>query len=227
MADANKNTIVVIHSVGPILMPWIDHPNIKAIVWPGLPGQETGNSLADVVFGDVNPSGKLPYTIAKKFDDYLGDIVYELDIEYTEGVNVGYRHFDKNDIDPLYEFGYGLSYTTFDYSGLKVKISGKGKDAKVTASLQVENTGDVDGAEVVQAYIGYPKGSDQPPKMLRGFEKVNIKCGKKQKVNFEFSERELREWDTAKQQWVIPSGTFTLYIGASSRDIRLQDTFDL
>lgn len=227
MADANKNTVVVIHSVGPILMPWIDHPNIKAIVWPGLPGQETGNSLADVLFGEVNPSGKLPYTIAKKFDDYLGDIVMELDIEYTEGVNVGYRHFDKYDIEPLYEFGYGLSYTTFDYSGLKVKVSGKGKDAKVTASLKVENTGDVDGADVVQAYLGFPEDAEQPPKMLRGFEKVNIKHGKKQDVKFEFSERDLRVWDTAKQEWVVPSGTFTLYIGASSRDIRLEDTFTL
>ncbi|KAI7881482.1 hypothetical protein K492DRAFT_128866 [Lichtheimia hyalospora FSU 10163] len=227
VADANKNTVVVIHSVGPILMPWIDHPNIKAIVWPGLPGQETGNSLADVLFGSVNPSGKLPYTIAKKFDDYLGDIVTELDIEYTEGVNVGYRHFDKHDIEPLYEFGYGLSYTTFDYTGLKVKVSGKGKDTKVTASFKVENTGHVDGAEVAQAYIGFPEGTEQPPKMLRGFEKVNIKHGKKQDVHFEFNERDLRVWDTTKQQWTIPSGTFSLYIGASSRDIRLEDTFDL
>ncbi|KAI9310365.1 glycoside hydrolase superfamily [Dichotomocladium elegans] len=226
VADANKNTVVVIHSVGPILMPWHDHPNIKAIVWPGLPGQETGHSLADVLFGDVNPSGRLPYTIAKQASDYVAHIITEeLDIPYTEGVYIGYRHFDKNNIDPLYEFGYGLSYTTFEYSHLKVVVLQNKKTVK--ASLTIANTGDVDGHEIVQAYISYPEGVDQPPKVLRGFEKVAVKKGKKSKVSFEFTDKDLRVWDTVSHQWVVPQGTYTVLIGHSSRDIRASDTFTI
>ncbi|KAI9270672.1 glycoside hydrolase superfamily [Phascolomyces articulosus] len=230
VADANDNTVVVIHSVGPIDMSsWIDHPNIKAIVWPGLPGQETGNSLADVLFGDYNPSGRLPYTIAKDINDYVADVSPDLEVEYTEGVYIGYRHFDKYNIEPLYEFGYGLSYTTFEFDKLNVKVNKK-KTEKVTAtlataSLFVENTGHLDGNEIVQAYIVYPESADQPPKQLRGFEKVFVEAGKKKKVNFEFTVRDLSIWDVVQQKWVVPSGEFTLLAGHTSLDIRQKATF--
>ncbi|KAG2221285.1 hypothetical protein INT45_000198 [Circinella minor] len=233
VADANENTVVVIHSVGPIDMnAWIDHPNIKAIVWPGLPGQETGNSLADVLFGDYNPSGRLPYTIAKNIDDYVADVSPELEVEYTEGVYIGYRHFDKNEITPLYEFGYGLAYTTYEYSKLKVKTKKNSDGLKLTdtlasASLFVENTGDVDGNEIVQAYIVYPESADQPPKQLRGFEKVFVEAGKKQKVNLDFTVRDLSYWDVVQQKWVVASGEYTLLVGHTSLDIRQETTFTL
>ncbi|KAI9493632.1 glycoside hydrolase superfamily [Zychaea mexicana] len=227
VADANENTVVVIHSPGPILMPWIDHENIKAVVWPGLPGQETGNSLADVLFGDVNPSGRLPYTIAKKEEDYGAHISTEYNIEYSEKLNIGYRHFDANDIEPLFAFGYGLSYSTFDYGKLKVNTKRGKRDTLATATVFVRNTGDVDGAEVAQAYISFPESAGEPPKVLRGFERVYLKAGQQRKVTFEFTETDLSIYDEESSCWVVPEGEYTVSIGASSRDIRESATFDL
>ncbi|KAI9493633.1 glycoside hydrolase superfamily [Zychaea mexicana] len=227
VADANENTVVVIHSVGPVLMPWIAHKNIKAVVWPGLPGQETGNSLADVLFGDVNPSGRLPYTIAKKEEDYGAHISAEYNIEYGEKLNVGYRHFDANDIEPLFAFGYGLSYSTFDYGKLKVNTKRGKRDTLATATVFVRNTGDVDGAEVAQAYISFPESAGEPPKVLRGFERVYLKAGQQRKVNFEFTETDLSIYDEESSCWVVPEGEYTVSIGASSRDIRESATFEL
>ncbi|KAI9274730.1 glycoside hydrolase superfamily [Phascolomyces articulosus] len=227
VADANENTVVVIHSTGPVLMPWIDHENIKAVVWPGLPGQETGNSLADVLFGDVNPSGRLPYTIAKETDDYAAHISHEYNIEYTEKLEIGYRHFDANDIEPLFAFGHGLSYSTFEYEKIKVNTHRGKHDTLATATVFVKNTGDVDGHEVAQAYISFPESAGEPPKILRGFERVFIKAGKQTKVNFEFKEIDLSIWDEASASWTVPEGEFTVHIGASSRDIRQSATFSL
>ncbi|CAO3640032.1 unnamed protein product [Cunninghamella blakesleeana] len=225
VADANKNTIVVIHSVGATLMPWVNHPNIKAIVWPGLPGEQSGHSLADVLYGDVNPSGRLPYTIAKKEEDYVTAPSPDDHIVYSEKLNIGYRWFDSKNIEPLFPFGYGLSYTQFSYNKLKVKANAKKEIVK--ASIQVKNTGDVGGAEIVQAYISYPKHASEPPKTLRGFEKVYIEAGKQSVVQFEFTKTELSIWDVASQSWVIPHGEFQLHIGASSRDIRQSVKFTL
>jgi beta-glucosidase len=120
-----------------------------------------------------------------------------------------------------------LSYSKFEYSKLKVSSKGKGDSVNVTATVTVSNTGSVDGAEVVQGYIGFPKGTGEPPKVLRGFEKVNVKKGKSENVSISFTKTELSIWDTASESWVIPSGTFTLYVGASSRDIRQTQTFKL
>ncbi|KAG2205238.1 hypothetical protein INT47_009503 [Mucor saturninus] len=229
VADANKNTIVVINSVGATLMPWIDHPNIKAVLWPGLAGQESGNALADVVTGAVNPSGRLPYTIAKEVTDYNVKPDPKFDIEYSEKLLVGYRWFDHAKIEPLFPFGHGLSYTTFSYSKLKVKVSKakKNADVSVKATVTVTNSGKVDGAEIVQAYISFPESAGSPPQQLRGFEKVFLKKGKKENVDIEFTKTELSIWDTDAKAWVIPSGKFTVHIGASSRDIRQSASFNL
>lgn len=139
---------------------------------------------------------------------------------------MGYRYYDAKNVEPHFEFGFGLSYTTFEYSNLKVKTT-PNKGVLVSASVSVRNTGKMDGAEIVQAYIGFPEGTDEPPKVLRGFEKVPLKKGQAKTVDFEFTKTELSIWDTVKQEWVIPSGEFTLYIGASSRDIRETTTFTL
>lgn len=208
-------------------MPWIDHPNIKAVLWPGLAGQESGNSLADIVTGKVNPSGRLPYTIAKKASDFNVKPDPKDVVLYTEKLLMGYKWFDHAKIDPLFAFGHGLSYTKFDYSKLKVRASRKKGSVTVRASVSVKNSGQLDGAEVVQAYLGFPESAGEPPKSLRGFEKVFLKKGRKEKVDFELSKTELSIWDTDADDWVIPSGKFTLYIGASSRDIRQSASFTL
>ena len=226
VADANENTVVVIHSTGPVLMPWIDHENIKAVVWPGLPGQETGNSLADVLFGDVNPSGRLPYTIAKKEEDYAAHVTPESNIEYTEKLEVGYRHFDSSDIEPLFAFGHGLSYSTFEYGNIKVNTNHGKKDVLATVTAFVKNTGDVDGAEVPQVYVSFPESAEEPPKVLRGFERVFIKSGKQTKVTFEFKEIDLSIW-TEESGWTVPEGEYTVHVGSSSRDIYQTATFSL
>ncbi|KAI8381025.1 glycoside hydrolase superfamily [Radiomyces spectabilis] len=226
VANANKNTIVVIHSVGPITMPWINHPNIQAIVWPGLPGQESGNALADVLLGKVNPSGRLPYTIAKNVNDYPASVSKDMNIPYKEGLLIGHRWFDANGIQPLFEFGYGMSYTKFNYDKIAVEIDPTHVGVKV--SVMVQNTGNMDGAEVVQAYLGFPEDADEPPKVLRGFEKINLKKGAPaEPVTFRFGPTELSYWDTDKQRWVIPVGQFTVYVGASSRDIRQAANFTI
>lgn len=222
VADANPNTIVVIHTVGAVLMPWLN--KVKAVVNAGLPGQESGNALADVLFGDVNPSGRLPYTIAKKTSDYpsLAEDVSE--VNYTEGLLIGHRWFDAKNIEPLFPFGHGLSYTKFSYNGLKVKKSG----SKVTVTATIRNAGKVDGAEVPQLYVGFPKSAGEPPKVLRGFEKVMIKAGHSTKVTFEVDvAKELSIWDSDARKWKNVKGSYEVYVGASSRDIRLQGSFSL
>lgn len=152
---------------------------------------------------------------------------FSYQIEYTEGLNTGYRHFDANYIEPLFPFGHGLSYTTFEYSKLKVKKGSKKDGSLIRATVYVRNTGDVDGAEIPQAYISFPESAGEPPKVLRGFEKVFLKAGKHAKVEFNFGETELSIWDPESEAWTVPSGEYTLHIGASSRDIRQSAKFNL
>ncbi|KAI8362616.1 glycoside hydrolase superfamily [Blakeslea trispora] len=228
VADANKNTVVVINSVGAVLMPWINHPNIKAVVWPGLAGQESGNALADIVTGDVNPSGRLPYTIAKEASDYNQKPDPNFNVTYTEKLNVGYKHFDQAGIEPLFAFGHGLSYSKFEYSGLKVNAKKSDKEgATVNISVKVKNTGPVAGAEVVQVYLQFPESANEPPKNLRGFEKVHLKKDSSETVKIELTKTHLSIWDTDSKSWVIPSGKFTVHVGASSRDIRQTASFSM
>ncbi|KAI9491546.1 glycosyl hydrolase family 3 N terminal domain-containing protein [Zychaea mexicana] len=227
ISNVCENTVLVIHAIGPIDLPFADHPNIKAIVWAGLPGQETGNSLADILFGDVNPSGRLPYTIAKQHQDYPADVSLKLQVPYNEKLLLGYRWFDAKGIDPLFEFGFGLSYTTFTYGQLAVNVI-RGEKPEVEAHISIRNSGKVDGAEVVQAYLSFPASVGEPPKVLRGFEKIFLTKDEQKPVTFLFSKQDLSIWDTKGGGWIVPSpGTFTLHVGASSRDIRSSTTFEL
>ncbi|KAF4213854.1 hypothetical protein CNMCM5878_009916 [Aspergillus fumigatiaffinis] len=242
VAAASKNVIVVVHSVGPITLETIlAQPSVKAIVWAGLPGQESGNALVDVIYGDTAPSGKLPYTIAKQAADYGASWINAETDDFTEDLYIDYRHFDAKGIAPRYEFGYGLSYTTFKYSGLWVNVytSAGAANGKVVpggpadlfevvgqVSVVVRNNGRVAGAEVAQLYIGLPDSAPAtPPKQLRGFQKMMLQPGKMGRATFELTRRDLSYWDVQQQKWVVPSGTFKVYVGSSSRDIREEGSF--
>ncbi|RPD81819.1 beta-glucosidase [Lentinus tigrinus ALCF2SS1-7] len=247
VASVNKNTIVVVNTVGPILVEqWIDHPNVTALVWSGLPGQEAGNSLVDVLYGAYNPSGRLPYTIGKSPSDYAAQVTTSgsgiVPIPYSEGLFIDYRHFDQAsthaNIAPRFEFGFGLSYTTFDYSGLKVSGSTSGgtrqpigpgaaldpwlHDKVVTVTFTVTNNGTVAGTEIPQLYTSPPASAKSAPFNLKGFDSIFLAPGESTTVTMELSRLDFSVWDVVSQSWQIPSGVTGISVGASSRDLRLK-----
>jgi len=310
------HVLVIIHTVGPVVMErWIDLPNVKAVLLANLPGQESGNALADVVLGDVSPSGKLPWTIGKTLDDYGegGQIMYLPNglvpqQDFKEGLYIDYRYFDKFEIEPRFEFGFGLSYTTFEFSNLVVKQvkaktalpaprpegfaappeydtsipdakealfpkglrrlekfvypyldnvddiasdpypypdgydvkqpqSGAGGDeggnpdlwdTYVKVSVDVKNTGERRGQAVPQLYLSYPESStiDFPVKVLRGFDKVDLKKGEKSTVTFNLTRRDLSYWDVTAQNWaMLVDGEYKFAVGQSSRDLPISGTW--
>lgn len=315
------NTIVVIHSTGPVLLKdWYDNPNITAIVWAGLPGQESGNSITDVLYGKVNPSGRSPFTWGATRKSYGTDVLYKPNNgeeapqqDFSEGVFIDYRYFDKEDTPLIYEFGHGLSYTTFKYSNIRVqksnanqykpttgetapaptfgnfstdyddyvfpnasfpyiyqyiypylnvsdpkkasadpfygknaseflppgaldsdsqpllRSSGKNApggntqlyDVLYTLTADIENTGDLAGEEVAQLYVSLG-GPDDPKVVLRDFDKVRVEPGQTVQARFTLTRRDLSNWDTKLQDWVITNYTKTAFIGRSSRKLDLQ-----
>ncbi|KAI0901687.1 glycoside hydrolase family 3 protein [Annulohypoxylon nitens] len=319
----NNNTIVIIHSVGPTLVTdWYDSPNITAIVWAGLPGQESGRSLVDVLYGKVNPAGRTPFTWAAKREDYGADVMYEPNngngapqLDFTEGVFIDYRALDRANVTPIYEFGFGLSYTTFEYSdiqvekaydaeykpttgetaeaptfgnysteledyafpnssfpyiwqyiypyvnttssleaasedpefgqtaeeflpkgaidsakqtlnpagpGLKDESGGNPQlfDTLYTVTAKVTNTGKLVGDEVPQLYVSLG-GEDDPKVLLRGFDRLTIKPGETATFRATLNRRDVSNWDTASQNWVISSAPKTVFVGPSSRKLPL------
>jgi beta-glucosidase len=230
VAKTNKNTVVVLTVGAPVLMSdWIDQVPAVVNAWFG--GEEAGNAIADVLFGDVNPSGKLPVTFLKDWKDSPGYGHYPGEngaVGYDEGLYVGYRHFDKDNIEPQFPFGHGLSFTTFEYRDLKVTPSKITPNQPVQVSLSVRNTGSREGAEVVQLYVRDVQCSvDRPVKELKAFRKVTLKPGETQQVSFTLDKTAMAFYDPAKKDWVAEPGTFEVLLGASSRDIRLKGTFDL
>ena len=317
-----NNTVVVIHSVGPVLVSeWYENPNITGLLWAGLPGQESGNSLVDVLYGDYNPSGKLPFTLGAKREDYGNKtVLYEPNNgdgapqTNISGLNIDYRYFDAYNITPIYEFGFGLSYTSFVYSNLTVKPTGAGPYTPTTGQTKaapsfsgsnmtspignlsayifpsdnpqysryiypyltttnatlnssdpnygmpgsdylphgyndsgpqpllpaggapggnpslweviytvtstITNTGSLAGYEVAQLYVALG-GADEPPKVLRGFDRVWVEAGKSTTFSAPLMRRDVSTWDVAKQDWVMGEGV-RIFVGASSRDLPLQ-----
>jgi beta-glucosidase len=312
-----NNTIVVIHSVGPVLTnAWNDNPNVTAILWAGLPGEQSGNAIADVLYGRVNPGGKLPFTIGRDQSEYGVDLIYNPtnghaapQDNFEEGVFIDYRYFDKHNITPAYEFGFGLSYTTFSYSNINVVKATPGpytppgrqtkaapvlgnfstnpadyqwpanltyvntyiypylnstdlrtaskdpayglpdedylppgiKDASpqplhaagggpggnpqlwdifYTVTATISNTGPVAGEEVVQMYVSLG-GPDDPKVALRGFERLSIQPGQSIQFTATINRRDLSNWDTVTQNWVISDYPKTVYVGSSSRTLPL------
>jgi beta-glucosidase len=225
VADANPNTVVVLNTGGPISMPWRD--KVKAVLEMWFPGQEGGWATADLLVGKANPAGKLPITFPVKASDTPAlapghperfDGVGER-VVYSEGIFVGYRHYDQNRIQPLYPFGYGLSYTTFAYTGLKVAPAGDGIDVSFT----VRNTGKVKGAEIPQVYVGPPPRPAVPmaPKVLAGFDRLELEPGESRAVSIHVPARQLSYWSVEAKDWRVAEGRRPVYVGASSRDIRL------
>ncbi|KAF6816926.1 beta-glucosidase 2 [Colletotrichum sojae] len=247
------NTVVVTHSAGINSLPWAGNPNVTAILAAHLPGQESGNSIVDVLWGDVNPSGRLPYSITVDPEDAYVPVVNLTEGEvtsptawqadFTEGLFIDYRKLDAEDINPLYEFGFGLSYTTFDMqSSLNVQQPVKNISAAPNPSTanapggnpelwepvlrlttRVTNTGPVSGAAVPQLYVSLPKGSvpeGTPLQVLRGFDKIHVEPKESKSVEFELLRRDISYWHVASQTWVVPQGPIAFRVGFSSRDIR-------
>jgi beta-glucosidase len=198
---------------------------VPGLVEAWLPGQEGGAAIAAILFGDANPSGRLPTTLAANRDDYpdAGNFPgINHQVNYAEGIYVGYRHFDKAGIQPLFPFGYGLSYTKFDYKNLKLSDAQLSPDGSVTASVEISNTGARAGQDVVQFYVRDldPK-VDKPVRELKGFSKVALQPGETKTVQFRLTPRDLAYFDVAGHQWKATAGGYEVGIGASSRDIRL------
>jgi len=229
VATANKKTIVVLNNGAPVLMPWLNQ--VAGVVEAWFPGEEGGDALAAILFGDRNPSGKLPNTFAARREDYpdFGNFPgTDGHVHYAEGIYVGYRHFDKAGITPLFPFGYGLSYTTFKYSNLKLSKSSLATNGTVTVTLAVKNTGSRAGAEVVQLYLHVPNPKiDRPVRELKDFQRLELLPGQTKLVSFELSPRAFAYCDVAGKQWKADAGTYELQVGASSRDIRLRKSLRL
>jgi beta-glucosidase len=227
VAKANKHTIVVLNAGGPVIMTkWLAQVPALVEMWYG--GQEGGNAIADVLFGDVNPSGKLPVSFVKEWKDSPAYGHYpgvNLHVEYAEGIYVGYRYFDTKKVEPLFPFGYGLSYTKFEYSDLKVSPASAGK---ADVSLELRNSGNRAGAEVVELYVHDGHASvDRPVQELKGFRRVALKAGEKTTVHFTLDRAAFAFYSDAKKDWVTEPGTFDVLVGASSRDIRAKGAFVL
>jgi beta-glucosidase len=220
VVKANKNTIVVINSGCPVnVSSWIK--DVKALVNMYFIGQETGDAIASVLMGDVNPSGKLPFTYiadAKQSPAFEG-YKKSLKVEYKEGVFVGYKFVEKNKMEPTYPFGFGISYTTFGYSNLKLKELAKNT---YEVSVDITNTGSRSGDEVVQLYLSDKECSvARPIKELKGFSRVSLKAGETKTVSMKVKERDFAFWDVNTNGWKVEPGEFTFMVGSSSKDIKL------
>ena len=243
VASRCARTVVVVHAAGiRVLDPWVSHPNVTAVVAAHLPGQDSGEALVRLLYGDDNFSGKLPYTIARREEDYPVlepcEVQHEGGVDpqcdYEEGVYIDYRAFDARGVAPRYEFGYGLSYTSFSYSAPSIQSidlsAGSHRTLDelfapaATVTCTIRNTGEVVGAEVAQLYLGIP---DSPPRQLRGFDKVRLGPGEAGVARFELTRRDLSVWDVETQRWVVQEGSYGVFVGASSRDVRLEGDIEV
>jgi beta-glucosidase len=256
-ATVCPNTVVVLHGAAPNTLPWRNHPNVTAILVAHMPGQETGNSIVDILWGDIDPSGRLPYTIANGEGDYAKNLVNSTALQTTtdpdawqadfvEGNLIDYKEFDAQNATVAYEFGFGLSYATYNVSNLEINVSASNASrvpnpaapvqpggnvelwaTLATVSVTVANTGTVSGAAVPQLYLSYPDEANAPVKSLRGFEKVALSAGTSGVVQFSLTRRDLSYWDTVAQTWRLPRGEIGVGVGFSSRDLPLSGSLSV
>jgi hypothetical protein len=224
VAAAQPKTVVVLDTGGPVLTPWRDQ--VPAVVEAWDPGEDGGHAIAHVLFGDVDPGGRLPVTFPVSADDEqtagdpekypgVGENVY-----YKEGVFVGYRWFDANKLAVAYPFGFGLSYTSFDFSKLALDERG----GKLVVSFDVRNTGSRKGSAVPEVYLGMPNSKEvpQPPHQLKGYDKLELSPGQSRRVAIPLDDRAFSYWDTKSHAWKVAPGCYGVFVGSSSRDLPLQ-----
>ena len=226
---ANPNTVVVLNAGSPLEMPWLDSTPAVLQAWYG--GQETGSAIADVLFGAHNPSGKLPTTFPRRLQDNPAYINYPGEngkVSYGEGLFVGYRYYDYKEIEPLFPFGHGLSYTSFEYSNLQISASQVAPGESVEVRFKLRNTGALPGAETAQLYLSDLQSSlVRPPQELKAFAKITLEPGETRDVHLHLQPADLAFYDDARQSWIAEAGTFEVRIGSSSRDLRLSARFEL
>lgn len=257
VATLCSNTVVVLHGAAPNVLPWANHPNVTAIIVAHFPGQEIGNAITDILWGDINPSGRLPYTIAHKELDYSRNIVNSTALHQTtdpsawnadflEGNLIDYKWFDAENASVAFEFGFGLSYTTFELRNLQTRllVSKPSREPDegaavlpggnvelwesiATVSVTVKNTGAIAGSAIPQLYLSYPLEAAAPVKSLRGFEKIYLESGASETVRFSLTRRDMSYWNTVAQTWSLPKGDICVRVGFSSRDISLEDTLTI
>jgi beta-glucosidase len=222
-----KDIIIVLNAGGNVEMNrWL--PQTKALVHAWYPGQEGNLAVAEILFGKTNPSGKLPVSFEKRWEDNATYKSYydedgDKHVKFTEGIFLGYRHFDQNKIEPQFPFGFGLSYTTFEYSSLTINKNQFKVTEPVEIKIDVKNTGKVDGAEIVELYVNDPVSSlPRPPKELKAFSKIQLKAGESKEVKFTLNRNAFHFYNPDKKQWIVEPGEFNILIGSSSKDIRLE-----
>ena len=262
VADRCNSTIVVLHNAGTRLVEsWIDHANVTAVLFAHLPGEASGRALVSLLYGDANPSGKLPYTVARREEDYGAILRADLPVgrferfpqsDFSEGVFVDYRAFDAADVEPRFPFGFGLSYTRFEYSNLRIERADNNNnnngtaeyptgavreggpvdlwDVLATVRATVRNSGSVRGAEAAQLYVAVPGDEKQPPRQLRGFAKTDPPLDADASADLEFplTRRDLSVWDVEAQKWRLPPGAeYGIFVGPNSREFPLNGTLTL
>ena len=225
LAEVNENVIVVLLGGSPVEMPWID--KVHTLLNAYLPGEAAGEAIADIIYGIINPSGKLAETYPVKLEDYIGSKYYvggPKTAEHREGMYVGYRYYDTAKKNVQFPFGHGLSYTTFEYSNLKLSSEKITENDKLIVTFDIKNTGDMDGAEIAQVYVKDIESSIfRPEKELKGFKKVFIKAGETETISIELDKRSFAYYNVDIKDWAIESGEFEIIVGASSRDIKFTE----
>jgi beta-glucosidase len=228
VAAANPNTVVVLNTGSAVTMPWLD--KVKGVFEAWYPGQQSGNAIAALLYGDVNPSGKLPVTFPTSLDQVPASTASQWPgtngtVNYSEGLDVGYRWYDAKNLTPLYPFGYGLSYTSFQFSKLHVDGSTMRENGHLTVTADVTNTGSRAGAEVAQLYLGDPASTGEPTSQLKGFQKVDLAPHQTKQVTFQVSAQDASYWNSDAQAWTLGTGKYTVRVGDSSRNLPLSGSF--
>jgi beta-glucosidase len=226
VAAANPHTVVVLKTGGPVLMPWLS--SVPAVLEAWYPGEEDGNAVADLLFGKANPSGHLTMSFPRNEVDTPASTPAQYPgvsgtVHYTEGLQVGYRWYDAQQVKPLFPFGFGLSYTTFSFANLSMPAAPDG-NGRLAVSLDVTNTGTRAGADVVQVYVSAPASAGEPPKQLKGFAKVQIGAGQTRHVTITLQDRAFSVWSTSGNKWTPVPGAHTVLVGDSSRNLPLKGT---